>query len=79
MRKNVAVEICVGDLESALQAAEGGADRIELCDNLPSGGTTPSAGTIAEPCRRLSPGDESMLEWNRVDAARVRAGLSSLA
>ena len=32
----------------------GGADRIELCDNLAVGGTTPSAGTIAESCRRLS-------------------------
>lgn len=54
MSKRVAVEICVGDLESALQAALGGADRIELCANLPVGGTTPSAGTIAEACRRLS-------------------------
>ncbi len=49
----MAVEICVGDLESALQAAQGGSDRIELCDNLAVGGTTPSAGTIAEACRRL--------------------------
>jgi len=54
MRNSVAVEICVGDLESALQAALGGADRIELCANLPAGGTTPSAGTIAAACRRLS-------------------------
>jgi len=54
MRNSGAIEICVGDLESALQAAEGGADRIELCADLPSGGTTPSAGTIAEACRRLS-------------------------
>jgi copper homeostasis protein len=54
MRKSVAVEICVGDVESALQADMGGADRIELCDNLPAGGTTPSAGMIAEACRRLT-------------------------
>ena len=54
MTGRVQVEICVGDLASAIAAESGGADRIELCDNLPVGGTTPSAGTIAESCRRLS-------------------------
>ena len=54
MDKRVTVEICVSDPESAVQAAEGGAHRIELCDDLAVGGTTPSAGAIAEACRRLS-------------------------
>ena len=54
MREKIMVEICVGDLESALAAEQGGADRIELCDNLSVGGTTPSAGMIAEACRRLT-------------------------
>jgi copper homeostasis protein len=54
MNRRVKVEICVGDVASALAAAAGGADRVELCDNLAVGGTTPSAGTIAESCRRLS-------------------------
>jgi copper homeostasis protein len=44
----------VGDLESALAAEQGGAGRFELCDNLSVGGTTPSAGMIAEACRRLT-------------------------
>ncbi len=40
------VEIVVYNIESALRAQEGGADRIELCDNPGEGGTTPSYGTI---------------------------------
>jgi copper homeostasis protein len=53
MSDHVTIEICTGDLESALAAERGGADRVELCDNLAVGGTTPSAGTIREACRRL--------------------------
>lgn len=40
------IEIVVYNIDSALRAAEGGADRIELCDNPGEGGTTPSAGVI---------------------------------
>jgi copper homeostasis protein len=40
------VEIVVFNIESAMKAQEGGADRIELCENPGEGGTTPSAGTI---------------------------------
>ena len=40
------VEIVVYNIESALKAQEGGADRVELCDNPGEGGTTPSFGTI---------------------------------
>ena len=43
----VLVEACVDSVASALAAEHGGAGRLELCDNLADGGTTPSAGMIS--------------------------------
>ena len=40
------IEIATSDFPSSLAATKGGADRIELCDNLSEGGTTQSYGTI---------------------------------
>ena len=48
------LEVCAGSLASALAAQEGGAYRVELCDNLYEGGTTPSYGTIEVARRMLS-------------------------
>jgi copper homeostasis protein len=53
VESRVKVEICVGDIMSAVAAEAGGADRVELCADISVGGTTPSAGTIASACRRL--------------------------
>lgn len=46
------VEAAVESLDSALAAERAGADRIELCNNLSVGGTTPDEGLIAEVAER---------------------------
>lgn len=40
------IEVCANSLTSAINAQKAGANRIELCQNLWCGGTTPSVATI---------------------------------
>jgi len=44
--KHILLEICCGSAEDVLEAARGGAERVELSSNLFQGGLTPSLGTL---------------------------------
>lgn len=50
----IKVEVCAESVRSAVTAQECGAWRVELCDNLAEGGTTPSYGTITEARKLLN-------------------------
>ncbi len=50
----VTLEICVESTASAIAAQQGGAHRVELCQNLDVGGTTPAAEIIEQTRKSIS-------------------------
>ena len=48
------IEAVVNSAISAIEAQKGGADRVELCDNMHDGGTTPGHGSIRYAREHLS-------------------------
>ena len=42
----ILLEICCGSADDVIEAAKGGADRVELNSNLFQGGLTPSIGAL---------------------------------
>lgn len=47
-------ELCLENFTKIPQALQGGVERIELCDNLAVGGTTPSYGIIEEAAKYVA-------------------------
>lgn len=47
-------ELCLENFTKIPQALQGGVERIELCDNLAVGGTTPSYGVIEEAAKYVA-------------------------
>lgn len=47
-------ELCLENFTKIPQALQAGVERIELCDNLAVGGTTPSYGVIEEAAKYVA-------------------------
>lgn len=53
---SIVVEVCIDSVESAIAAANGGADRLELCGNLGLGGGTTPTLALFRAVKRAVPG-----------------------
>jgi len=67
MSGKIKIEIAVESVEVALAAERGGADRIELCAELASGGLTPNAQTMRRARERLRIPIHAMIRLKRGD------------
>ena len=63
-RREIFIEACCDSLASVAEAKTGGADRIELCHNLPADGLTPGAAMLHE-AKRIFPGPVNVLIRSR--------------
>ncbi len=50
----IILEVCANSIQSAINAQEAGAHRVELCENLTQGGTTPSYGFLSQTRKLLN-------------------------
>ena len=51
---NLLIECCANSVQSAINGVQGGANRIELCCSLPSGGLTPKYEEIIKAKENLT-------------------------
>ena len=61
MNDKYLIEVCAAHVQSAIAAQEGGAKRVELCDNLYEGGTTPGYAAIKVTREKLNIGINVMI------------------
>ncbi len=54
MIPTITIEVCAFNLQSCINAQEGGAGRIELCGNPTEGGTTPAPGVLIQARKLLN-------------------------
>ena len=71
-------EFCAENFERVPAAIDAGARRIELCDNLAVGGTTPSAGVISATTNYAHEHDARVMCMIRPRGLAVSAGVDGL-